>query len=361
MDRRTFIQGGIALPAAAALPWNSVFAAEAPWRTFEITTTVHVLKPKGVSRAWLPLPMMDDSDWHRSGGNESSGNTARTQIYRDGKYGAGMLYAEWAPEQVNPVVVLSSRFSTRDRIEETGKLAIGAKLSPSDVAFYTAPTDLMPTDGIVKQTAVDATKGARGDVEKARALYEWIVDNTFRDPKVRGCGWGDIQAMLQSGNFGGKCGDLNALFVGLARSVGIPARDIYGVRVAKSRYGYASLGANAEVISKAQHCRAEFYAEGYGWIPVDPADVRKVVLEEPPGNLALNDAKVRAARERLFGSWEMNWLAYNYAHDVKLPGSNGPQIPYLMYPNGETAQGRLDSLEPDTFKYVMTSKEISLG
>jgi transglutaminase-like putative cysteine protease len=167
--------------------------------------------------------------------------------------------------------------------------------------------------------------------------------------------------MLQSGNFGGKCGDLNALFVGLARSVGIPARDIYGVRVAKSRYGYASLGANTDVISKAQHCRAEFYAEGYGWIPVDPADVRKVVLEEPPGNLALSDAKVRAARERLFGSWEMNWLAYNYAHDVKLPGSNGPQIPYLMYPNGETAQGRLDSLEPDMFKYVMTSKEISLG
>jgi hypothetical protein len=32
-----------------------------------------------------------------------------------------------------------------------------------------------------------------------------------------------------------------------------------------------------------------------------------------------------------------------------------------MYPNGETAQGRLDSLEPDMFKYVMTSKEISLG
>jgi hypothetical protein len=49
---------------------------------------------------------------------------------------------------------------------------------------------------------------------------------------------------------------------------------------------------------------------------VDPADVRKVALEEPPGDLPLSDAKVEAARRRLFGNWEMNWLAYNMAHDI---------------------------------------------
>ena len=42
---------------------------------------------------------------------------------------------------------------------------------------------------------------------------------------------------------------------------------------------------------------------------MDPADVRKVALEEPPGNLAISDERVKIARERLFGSWEMNWLA----------------------------------------------------
>jgi hypothetical protein len=120
-----------------------------------------------------------------------------------------------------------------------------------------------------------------------------------------------------------------------------------------------SLGANTEVISKAQHCRAEFYVQGYGWIPVDPADVRKVVLEEAPGNLPLTHEKVRKAREMLFGYWEMNWLAYNYAHDVQLPGSRGPRLPYLMYPNGETAQGRLDQLEPDSFRYALTAREIT--
>ena len=32
--------------------------------------------------------------------------------------------------------------------------------------------------------------------------------------------------------------------------------------------------------------------------PADPADVRKVILEEPPGNLKVNDPKVEAARKR---------------------------------------------------------------
>jgi transglutaminase-like putative cysteine protease len=219
-------------------------------------------------------------------------------------------------------------------------------------------TQLLPTDGIVKETATTITKGAKTDREKARAIYEWIVDNTFRDAKTRGCGVGDIRFMLESQNLGGKCADLNALYVGLARAAGLPARDVYGIRIAKSDFGYKSLGTSSEVITKSQHCRAEVYLESYGWVPVDPADVRKVVLEEPPGNRSLDDDMVRKARVRLLGSWEMNWMAFNFGHDVALPGSSGSTLGFLMYPQAETADGRLDSLDPDTFKYEITAKEI---
>jgi len=195
-----------------------------------------------------------------------------------------------------------------------------------------------------------------GDLEKARAIYEWIVENTFRDPKTRGCGLGDIRFMLESKNLGGKCADLNALYVGLAHAAGLPARDVYGVRVAKSELGYKSLGRSGD-ITKAQHCRAEFYLAGYGWVPVDPADVRKVILEEQGGK-AIDDPMVLAARKRLFGSWEMNWLPYNYAHDVTLPKSTHGKIAFLMYPQSETAEGRLDSLDADNFKYQISSKEL---
>jgi transglutaminase-like putative cysteine protease len=126
--------------------------------------------------------------------------------------------------------------------------------------------------------------------------------------------------------------------VGLCRSVGIPARDIYGVRVADSKYGYKSLGKSGD-ITKAQHCRADFYAQGRGWVPVDPADVRKVVSRSRPESSPIDDPKVKAARERLFGSWEMNWLAYNWGHDLALPGAQRGPVGFLMYPQCETSEG----------------------
>jgi len=101
--------------------------------------------------------------------------------------------------------------------------------------------------------------------------------------------------------------------------------------------------------------------DGYGWAPVDPADVRKVVLEEPPGNRPLDDEIVKQARARLFGSREMNWMAYNFAHDVPLPGSNGQPVPFLMYPQAETIDGRLDSLDADNFKYEIAARETASG
>jgi transglutaminase-like putative cysteine protease len=250
---------------------------------------------------------------------------------------------------------------TRDRAIDFSRPNANVDLSAEERKFFTAPTELIPTDGIVRKTALQVTKGAKTDIEKSRAIYEWIVDNTFRDPKTRGCGVGDVKSLLESGNLGGKCADLNALYVGLSRAVGVPARDVYGIRVAASNYGYKSLGTGSPNITKAQHCRAEFFAKGHGWVPVDPADVRKVVLEEPPGNLAVKDEKVLAARKRLFGSWEMNWLAYNNGHDVKLPNATkAPKLPFLMYINAE-ADGELrDQLEPESVKYTISSKEISV-
>ena len=208
-------------------------------------------------------------------------------------------------------------------------------------------------------TAVEITRGARTDLDKARAIYEWIVENTYRNPKTRGCGLGDIRFMLESRDLGGKCADLNALYVGLARAAGLPARDVYGIRVAPSRLGYKSLGVSSEIVSKAQHCRAEVFLSGYGWVPVDPADVRKVILEEPPGNRPLDDEMVKRARARLFGSWEMNWIAYNFAHDVALPGAAAAPRAFLMYPEAETAEGRRDNLDPNTFQYEIRAREIT--
>jgi transglutaminase-like putative cysteine protease len=357
MNRRNFLKSSAAAALAQSLPWSA--RAEAGWRSFETVTRVDVVDAFGVSRAWVPLARPEDSEWQRTFDHSWTGNPTRAGIYRDPKYGAAMLYAEWSERVFSPVIEVASRVVTRDRAVDLSFSDGEKDLSEAERRFYTAPTELVPTDGIVLETALEVTKGARTEIEKTRAIYDWIVEHTFRDPKTRGCGVGDVKSLLESGNLGGKCADLNALFVGLSRAVGVPARDVYGVRVAPSNYGYQSLGAGSADITRAQHCRAEFFARGYGWVPVDPADVRKVVLEEPPGNLPLGDRRVAAARRRLFGSWEMNWVAYNMGNDIALPGSNGPKLPFLMYVNAQAGGEMRDQLEPQSVSYKITVREIT--
>jgi transglutaminase-like putative cysteine protease len=361
MDRRTFLTTGATALAAAGLarPFAALGAETsggAKWRTFEVTTRLEIIQPSGVTRAWVPLPLMPDTDYQKSLGQSWTGNAALTRVVRDEKYGAGIFYAEWPGGETAPAVEVTTRFATRNREVDLSAPGNPVPEEKSVLKKYTSGTKFIPTDGIVRKQALEVSRGASTDVEKARAVYEWIVENTFRDPKVRGCGLGDIKALLQTGYLGGKCADLNALFVGMVRSLGIPARDIYGVRVTESAE-YKSLGRSGD-ISKGQHCRAEFYSASHGWVPVDPADVRKLVLEEN-GGTPLTDPKIQKARTRLFGSWEMNWLAYNYAADLKLPGSPGDQIAFFMYPQVETANERRDSLDPDTVKYKLTSREVT--
>ena len=361
MNRRDFLRSVGIASASLALPATGRLFAESAmpghWRTFEVTTRVEVLTSPAATRVWLPAALIGETPFQRTLANHFHAEGGVAKMVESKTDALGIVAAEF-PAGVKPVLTLSSRIATTNYAVDLAAPAKAPRVAPTELRYCLRPTTLLPTNGIVKTTADAITSGAHTDIEKARAIYDWIVDNTFRDPKTRGCGVGDIRFMLESKDLGGKCADLNALFVGLARASGLPARDVYGIRVGKSELGYKSLGTSSANVTKAQHCRAEVYLTGYGWVPVDPADVRKVVLEEPPGNRVLGDEMVKKARARLFGSWEMNWIAYNFAQDVALPGSSGAPIGFLMYPQAETADGRLDCLDPDNFKYEITSKEV---
>ena len=336
---------------------GSVRGATAPnWRTFEITTRVEVLKPAGRTRIWVPSALLARTPYQRTLANQFHCDVGAARLLHPGQDGLGIIAAEF-PADVKPALTVTSRVATRDWAVNLETPGAGGRASATELAHFLRPTRLIPTDGIVKETAAQIVRGASRDADKARAIYEWIVENTYRNPKTRGCGTGDIRFMLESRDLGGKCADLNALYVGLARAAGLPARGVYGIRIAPSKLGYKSLGTASETVTKAQHCRAEVYLDGHGWVAVDPADVRKVMLEEPPGNRPAEDEMVRRARARLFGAWEMNWMAYNFAHDVELPGASGA-IGFLMYPQAETGEGRLDPLDPDGFRYEITAREI---
>ena len=347
MDRRRFLFSAAMAPVAAgSARLAAVYAADAPaagWRRFEVT--IEVSLTGGPASLWLPLAQTARS-YQRALSLAWQGNAEEAELVDDPVYGAPALHSTWAAATEASRVRVVQTVETRDRDLQPDPAP------PAELALYLAPTASMPTDGIVRRTAEQIVAGKELPRERARAIYDWVVDNTFRDPATRGCGLGNIAAMLRTGYLGGKCADISSLMVGLCRAAGIPAREVYGIRVADSRQ-FKCLGRAGDV-TKAQHCRAEVYLEPQGWMPVDPADLRKVVLEE---GLALDAAPVRALRERLFGSWEMNWVGYNSARDFT-PSGAPHSLEFLMYPYAVTADGEPDWLDPDSFRYRISSREI---
>ena len=353
MHRRAFIVASAAAPVIGPLSSkaNSAQATEPDpgfvWRRFEITTKITLQNSPGQAQLWLPL-VQTAAGCQTALNVEWRGN-GRAELVRDPTYGAQILRSTW-DESTTP-----QHIEVRQAVATCDRAALPTvPISQAERQFWVAPTESAPIDGIVRTTVERIVAGRTDPRERLRAIYDWVVDTTWRDPNTPGCGIGDIKAMLETGNFGGKCVDINGLMVGLARAAGIPARDVYGIRVADSRL-HPSLGKSGD-ISRAQHCRAEAYLEDGGWFPLDPADVRKVVLEQ---KLPVDSAEVRELRERLFGNWEMNWVGYNSATDIELPGAgqHRPNFPFLMYPCAFTTAGQPNALDPARFRYEITSWE----
>jgi transglutaminase-like putative cysteine protease len=368
VSRRNFLRAAMARVARAAgelggdlapasvqgSPWEDGKA----WKAYEITLQVALPAARSHARLWLPMPLPMDTDYCRSLGRSWKGNARRMEVHLDIAQGAAMFCAEW-DAHATPSVELKLGVTLRDRAINFSHGGPDRPLSDFDRALYTRATTLLPTDGIVREKALEVIGDAETEVARARAIFDWIIANGYRDAEAQGCGRGDICALLAGGPLAGRCADLNGLFVGMVRSLGIPAREVFGLRVAPCQWGYQSLGIAAGGIgnaTRAQHCRAEFHADSQGWVPVDPADVLKVAMDEPPGKLAPTHPKVELVHDRLFGAWEMNWLPYNYAHDLALPGSEGPVLGHFLYPVAEVDGQRRDSLAPESFSYAISSR-----
>ena len=365
LSRRTLIKAGaVSLVLSGAAPLRAEEATRQfnpqpqGWRTFDVTTSVTLRDAQGDATVWLPMASLD-TPWQRTLDTRWEGNSSAVRITADGDTGARVLVAQFAPDNTTPTVTLTQRVQTQNRAVDWSQKD-AAVADPAELKRWLAPSELITTDGIVRKVARQIVDGAPTDREKVQRIFNWVVVSTYREPKVRGCGVGDIRTMLETQNLSGKCADINALFVGLCRAVGIPARDIYGVRLVPSAFGYRELGGNPSNLKGAQHCRAEVYLKGAGWVAMDPADVTKVMRQETAE--WIKDAGhpiVAPVRKALFGAWEGNWMGYNSASDLRLPGAKQNKLGFFMYPQAESASLTYDPYAPDAFAYQITATEIN--
>ena len=353
MHRRAFVKAGAAVAIGSLLP-RSGDATEIGQpvtnaRLFEVTTTIDMVEPEAGMQLWLPL-FQSAGGYQRMVGTRWESD-AQVRVDRDPLFGASALHARWANGQAPQRLSVVERVATWDRAQADGALPV----TRAEREFWTRPSATIPTNGIVRDTARRIVGDVRDPKAQARAIYDWVVANTWRDPATAGCGTGNIAAMLKDKKYGGKCVDINSLMVGLCRAVGIPAREIYGVRLASSAR-FKSLGRAGDVTG-GQHCRAEIFLEEAGWFPVDPADVRKAVLEE---KLPVDSPPIVQLANELFGSWEGNWGGYNSANGITLADApRSPSFPFLMYPCAMSDKSSPNCLDAGKFAYRITSAEIT--
>lgn len=307
--------------------------------TLAVDLSAH--EPGQEARLWIPYPVSDThqvvSDVVVTGDFGSSG------VYTDRVFGTPILYAQWPKEAKSRTLTFSFAVE-RLEIRQTGFPAVEPAWNPADYAEYLQATSLGPIDGPVKQLADSITAGKQTVLEKARAIYNWTVDNMYRDPDTIGCGKGDVCLLLEKP--GGKCTDISSVFIALCRAAGVPAREIFSIRLGKKA---------EEDITGWQHCWAEFFLPGYGWVTVDPADVRKAMLTE---NLDLKNAKTREYREFFWGGIDPYRVVIAQGRDVVLnPPQAGGALNTYGYPYAEVGGKAVDFYNPREFVYTYTYTE----
>lgn len=248
----------------------------------------------GPARCWLPLAQSDSFQKVTVRSIEAPGNH---RTLTDTAHGNQVLFLELGPADSGQRIEV---------VYEVERLEKGAYAGdPEEAKKHLQPERLVSTDATIAAVAQQATTGKQGDLMRARALYDEVLDQ-MRYMKF-GPGWGQGDASHACDARYGNCTDYHAYFIALARSVGIPARFAIGASIPSERNEGGTDG---------YHCWAEFYADGKWW-PVDISEADKF----------------SGLSAYFFGHHPANRLEFSRGRDLALDPSpaSGP-INFLAYP-----------------------------
>lgn len=296
--RRSFLA---ALGAQAALP--SAPAAVPRRRRFVVAMDVQV--PAGPGQRvslWLPVP--------RDNANQRIENLVLSSPVghrlADGEQGNRYFYCELL--STAPRVKMSFEVTRTERVlRPAGQPGNTADSGPG---CCLQSDRLAPVDDRIRGWAREVVGAAElSDVAKARAIYNHVISTVKYDKSGTGWGRGDIYYACDARR--GNCTDFHAIFIGYCRAVGVPARFAIGLPIPVERGAGEIAG---------YHCWAEFYARGFGWIPVDASEA----------------AKDPARREYFFGAHDENRVELSRGRDLTLtPRQRGEPLNFFVYPYAE--------------------------
>ena len=240
-------------------------------------------------KVWLPLPQ---SNVHQTVSDLSITSSLPSTIYQEDEYHNKILRLQTDGIVPESLVVNVSFNLNRSFYSAWGETPItSADTTQESLRRYLSPDRLIPITGQIKEEAEKVVTEEMGDLQKAKAIYEYVAENMTYAKS--GIGWGRGDAVYACNAGQGNCTDFHSLFIGMARAVGIPTRFVMGFPVPQDK--------NQGEIS-GYHCWAEFYVKGIGWIPVDASEA----------------SKYPELREFYFGNLDPNRVEFTIGRDIQL-------------------------------------------
>ncbi|MFC1590195.1 transglutaminase-like domain-containing protein [Candidatus Omnitrophota bacterium] len=285
---------------------------------FEFLYRVRLPEITAAARMWLPMPA---TDAFQEVEIKSISSPKGHRILKETKHGNKVFFFELGPDDSGKAIDI------RYRVERIEKAAYTPK--SDDLKRYLEADRLVPVVGDIKGIAEEVVEGRKGDLVRARALYDHIIER-MRYMKY-GSGWGKGDAAYACDARTGNCTDFHAYFISLARAIGIPARFGIGAAIPSERNDGGVDG---------YHCWVEFYAEGK-WRPIDISEADKY----------------SSLSTYYFGHHPANRFELSRGRDLALdPGPDSGPINFLAYPVLEIG-GKPAKVKPEFSFHRKTPRE----
>jgi len=280
--------------------------------SFEFSYAFTIPALQDTAELWYPWPQSDEFQTIHE---IQYPKELKPQILRDSANLTAVAYLKLPPH------AKAQKLNWRYRVSRLEKSAYQAPRPQSNQ--YQAPTPLLPVGGRFSKLVNEALDGKTlvTDLVKARALYDYVIDNVrYAKQGTYGTGDADYACDARSGN----CTEFHSLFIALARTANIPAR--FGI-------GAALPAASQEGGVNGYHCWAEFYAAGKWW-PVDLSEADKY----------------SALSTYYFGHHPANRFTLSKGRHIKVEPGPKQAIPFLAYPILEVAGQSLQVKSQFSFK-----------
>ena len=260
---------------------------------FEFLYRAKLPEITGTARMWLPLAATDSFQTVEV---KSINAPGKQRILEEREHANKVLFLELEAKDSGKTVEI------RYQVKRLEKVAYAAPTP--DQSKYLNPESLVPVNEDFRRIAKEVVEGKKGDLVRARALYDHVIDR-MRYMKY-GDGWGKGDAVYACDVRSGNCTDFHAYFIALSRAVGIPARFAIGAAIPSERNEGGIDG---------YHCWAEFFAEGKWWpLDISEADKYASLATYYFGHHPANRFELSRGRDLLVepgpASGPINFLAY---------------------------------------------------